>query len=66
VIIGIVLSGIKLVHDVPYTGSRGVDVVGAIHSAWAASCSGSSSGRRAAARLPDPKPSAAAESVLGG
>jgi LPXTG-motif cell wall-anchored protein len=33
VIIGIVLSGIKLVHDVPYTGSRGVDVVGAILSA---------------------------------
>ena len=33
VIIGIVLSGIKLVHDVPYTGERGVDVVGAILSA---------------------------------
>jgi EmrB/QacA subfamily drug resistance transporter len=33
VIIGIVLSGIKLVHDVPYTGSPGVDVVGAILSA---------------------------------
>jgi MFS family permease len=33
VIIAIVLSGIKLVHDVPYTGSRGVDVVGAILSA---------------------------------
>src|SRR5215212_1715651 len=28
VIIAIVLSGIKLVHDVPYTGSRGVDVLG--------------------------------------
>jgi MFS family permease len=27
------LSGIKLVHDVPYTGERGVDVVGAILSA---------------------------------
>src|SRR4051812_1277042 len=33
VIIGVVLSGIKLVHDVPYTGARGVDVVGAILSA---------------------------------
>jgi MFS family permease len=33
VIIGIVLLGIKLVHDVPYTGSRGVDVVGAVLSA---------------------------------
>jgi EmrB/QacA subfamily drug resistance transporter len=33
VIIGIVLSGIRLVQDVPYTGSRGVDVVGAILSA---------------------------------
>src|SRR6266513_2149407 len=33
VIIGIVLSGIKLVHDVPYTGDRGVDLVGAILSA---------------------------------
>jgi len=33
VIIGIVLSGIRLVHDVPYTGDRGVDVVGAILSA---------------------------------
>ncbi|MEN0140659.1 MAG: MFS transporter [Rhodococcus sp. (in: high G+C Gram-positive bacteria)] len=29
VIIGIVLSGIRLVRDVPYTGPRGVDVVGA-------------------------------------
>src|SRR5436305_11478250 len=29
VVILIVLSGIKLIHDVPYTGSRGVDVVGA-------------------------------------
>src|SRR3954467_1889955 len=33
VIIAIVLSGIKLVKDVPYTGARGVDVVGAILSA---------------------------------
>ncbi|HEX7311952.1 MAG TPA: MFS transporter [Gaiellaceae bacterium] len=33
VIIGIVLVGSKLVHDVPYTGDRGVDVVGAILSA---------------------------------
>jgi EmrB/QacA subfamily drug resistance transporter len=29
VVIAIVLSGIKLVRDVPYTGERGVDVVGA-------------------------------------
>jgi EmrB/QacA subfamily drug resistance transporter len=33
VIIAIVLSGIRLVHDVPYTGERGVDVLGAILSA---------------------------------
>jgi EmrB/QacA subfamily drug resistance transporter len=33
VIIAIVLSGIKLVRDVPYTGSRRVDVVGAVLSA---------------------------------
>jgi MFS family permease len=33
VIIGIVLLGMKLVRDVPYTGSRKVDVVGAILSA---------------------------------
>ena len=33
VIIAIVLLGIKLVHDVPYTGDRGVDVVGAVLSA---------------------------------
>ncbi|WP_104165712.1 MFS transporter [Cryobacterium sp. N22] len=32
VIIVIVLSGIRLVHDVPYTGSRHVDVVGSILS----------------------------------
>ena len=32
VIIGVVLSQLKLVHDVPYTGSRQVDVVGAILS----------------------------------
>src|SRR6266545_1233406 len=32
VVIAIVLSGIKLVRDVPYTGARGVDVVGAILS----------------------------------
>ncbi len=29
VVIAIVLSNIRLVHDVPYTGPRGVDVVGA-------------------------------------
>ena len=33
VIIAIVLAGSRLVQDVPYTGSRGVDVVGAILSA---------------------------------
>src|SRR4030095_11443063 len=32
VIIGVVLSGIKLVHDVPYTGSREVDIVGSLLS----------------------------------
>ena len=32
VIIVIVLSGIRLVHDVPYTGSRRIDVVGAVLS----------------------------------
>ena len=33
IIIAVVLAGIKLVHDVPYTGSKGVDVVGATLSA---------------------------------
>ena len=33
VVIAIVLSGIKLVRDVPYTGPREVDVVGAVLSA---------------------------------
>jgi MFS family permease len=33
VIIAIVLAGSRLVHDVPYTGPRGVDVVGAVLSA---------------------------------
>lgn len=32
VIIAIVLSGIKLVKDVPYTGPRGIDLVGAVLS----------------------------------
>ncbi|HEY7478099.1 MAG TPA: MFS transporter [Actinomycetota bacterium] len=32
VVIAVVLSGIKLVHDVPYTGPRNVDVVGAVLS----------------------------------
>jgi MFS family permease len=31
-IIAVVLSGAKLVHDVPYTGPRGVDLVGAVLS----------------------------------
>src|SRR5438034_735941 len=34
-VIAIVLSGIKLVHDVPYTGSRRIDVVGALLSVLA-------------------------------
>ena len=33
VVIAVVLSGLKLVHDVPYTGPRAVDVVGALLSA---------------------------------
>jgi len=32
VVIAVVLSGIRLVRDVPYTGSRGVDLVGAVLS----------------------------------
>src|SRR3954449_1969270 len=32
VIIAVVLSGIRLVHDVPFTGSRRVDVVGSVLS----------------------------------
>lgn len=32
VIIAVVLSGIGLVHEVPYTGARGVDAVGAVLS----------------------------------
>jgi EmrB/QacA subfamily drug resistance transporter len=32
VVIAVVLSGIKLVRDVPYTGSRGIDAVGALLS----------------------------------
>src|SRR5690348_6704137 len=34
-VIAVVLSGIKLVHDVPYTGARQVDVVGAVLSVLA-------------------------------
>ena len=34
-VIAIVLSGIRLVHDVPYTGSRRIDVVGAVLSVLA-------------------------------
>jgi EmrB/QacA subfamily drug resistance transporter len=33
VVIAVVLSGLKLVRDVPYTGERAVDVVGAVLSA---------------------------------
>ena len=32
VVIGAVLSGIRMIRDVPYTGSRGIDIVGAILS----------------------------------
>ena len=52
VVISVVLAGIGLVRDVPYTGDRRLD--GSARSCpswgWAASCSGSSSGRRAARR----------------
>ena len=51
VIIAVVLSQIRLVKDVAYTGSREIDKVGAVavrRWAWAAWCSASSSGRRAA------------------
>jgi EmrB/QacA subfamily drug resistance transporter len=34
-VIAVVLSGIRLVHDVPYTGSRRIDVVGAVLSVLA-------------------------------
>jgi EmrB/QacA subfamily drug resistance transporter len=34
VVIAVVLSGLRLVRDVPYTGSRGVDVVGAVLSVF--------------------------------
>jgi EmrB/QacA subfamily drug resistance transporter len=34
-VIAVVLSGIRLVHDVPYTGSRRVDMVGALLSVLA-------------------------------
>src|SRR6201991_3460699 len=33
VVIAIVLVGSRLVHDVPYTGERGIDIVGAVLSA---------------------------------
>src|SRR5207342_764209 len=32
VVIGVVLSGIRMVKDVPYTGPRGIDLVGALLS----------------------------------
>ena len=51
VIIAIVLSGIKLVHDVPYTGPRGQSTWSARSCpswAWAASCWASWCGRKAA------------------
>ena len=50
VIIAIVLSGIRLVRDVPYTGPRGIDPVGAVLSVlgMGGSCSASWCGRKAA------------------
>ena len=50
VIIAVVLSGIRLVQDVPYTGrARSTSSARSCPSSgWAASCSGSWSGRRAA------------------
>ena len=51
VVIAIVLVGSRLVRDVPYTGPRQIDLVGAAPvgpRAWAAWCWASSSGRRAA------------------
>ena len=52
VIIAVVLSGIKLVKDVPYTGPRELDSSdhSCPSSAWAASSSASWSGRKAARR----------------
>jgi hypothetical protein len=52
-VIAVVLSGIGLVRDVPYTGPRRDRPVGAVLSvwAWAASCSGILCGRKAAKRL---------------
>ena len=49
VVIGIVLSGIRLVRDVPYTGPRGIDIVGSALSALGMGgvVLGSSPGRRA-------------------
>ena len=32
VVIGVVLSGIRMIRDVPYTGTRGIDAVGAVLS----------------------------------
>ena len=34
VVIAIVLSGVRKVHDVPYTGPRGIDAVGAVLSVF--------------------------------
>ena len=50
VVIAVVLSQIKLVHDVPYTGPRQIDASArsSRSSGWAASCSAFSSGRKAA------------------
>ena len=32
VVIGVVLSGVRMIKDVPYTGPRGIDIVGAVLS----------------------------------
>ena len=55
-----ILMGSKIADLIGRTGSRGVDVVGAILSAL-----GSFTAFRMT-RLPDPEPSSAAEAVLGG
>jgi hypothetical protein len=68
VVIVIVLSGIKLVRDAPYAGSRGVDVVGAALSLLVPILAGLiglfNSFRMM--RPPDPAPSSAAEGMALG
>ena len=60
VVIAIVLSGIKLVRDVPYTGDRSIDLVGAVLSVvgMGGLVLASWCGRRAASRSRRSSPSA--------